>query len=237
MVFIRSTKEQYDLDIFDDGVKSISDFGKDDLMPHFIYCGDHYHHEPKYYHHEGKEKLKEIILTKMRKFGIQSSILTLLHMRRYRLVTKETAKKAAEGKLWKETSGSINDDLDRFFSDLQNQTEVKKERVLSFFTPKLTNEELRLVREGNREHLHTYVDSFNSKNPDVGAEEMQQSNSKSKYVYAYCCRYTYPLILETNQFEDEDETEDKTEIATEIDGQNKMGDICFEAPQIQLSST
>ena len=233
MVFIRSTKEQYDLDIFDDGVKSISDFGKDDLMPHFIYCGDHYHHEPKYCNHEPKEKLKKIILAKMRKFGIQSSILTMLHMRRFRLVTKETTKKAAEG--WKE--GSINDDLDRFFSDLQNQTEVKKERVPSFFMPKLTNKELRLVREGNREYLHTYVDSFNSKNPDVGAEEMQQSNSKSKYVHARCCRYTYPLILETNQFEDEDETEDKTEIATEIDGQNKMGDICFEAPQIQLSST
>jgi len=28
-----------DLDIFDAGVKSIYDFGDDDLMPHFIYCG------------------------------------------------------------------------------------------------------------------------------------------------------------------------------------------------------
>ena len=234
MIFIRSKKEQYDLDIFDDGVKSISDFGKDVLMPHFIYCGDHYISQDAYI--DRKKKLNEILLTKMRKFGIQSSILTLLRMRREGLVTKERAKKAAEGKLWK-NRGSINDDLDRFFSHLQNQTEVKKESVSSFFTPKLTNEELRLVREGNREHLSSYQKSFNSVNPDVSAEEMQQSNSKSKYVHAECWRHTYPLILETNQFEDEDETEDKTEIATEIDGQNKVGDICFEAPQIQLSST
>jgi len=31
-----------DFDIFDAGIKSISDFGDDDLMPYFIYCGDYY---------------------------------------------------------------------------------------------------------------------------------------------------------------------------------------------------
>ena len=34
--------------------------------------------------------------------------------------------------------------------------EVKKEDVWSFFTPKLTNEELKLVQEGNEEHLKSY---------------------------------------------------------------------------------
>ena len=63
---IRSIKETNDLDTFDAGFKSISDFGKDDLMPHFIYCGDYYFREE-----EQVEQLSEIILTKMRKYGIQ----------------------------------------------------------------------------------------------------------------------------------------------------------------------
>ena len=115
------------MDIFDAGVKSISNFGKNDLMPHFIYCGDYYF--------EREEKLKEIILTKMRKYGIQSSLLTMLYMARWNLVTKETVKKAAEGKLkneklWKRYEGSINDDLERFLINLQNQKEMREESWL-----------------------------------------------------------------------------------------------------------
>ena len=68
-------------------------------------------------------------------------------MKRLNLVTKEKVKKAAEEKLknekdWKYLEGSINDDL-----------ELEAEHVFSFFTPKLTIEELKLVQEGNEEHL------------------------------------------------------------------------------------
>ena len=41
-----------------------------------------------------EEKLKEVILTEMRKYGIQSSILTMLKMYRRNLVTKEKVKKS-----------------------------------------------------------------------------------------------------------------------------------------------
>ena len=187
-----------DLEIFDSGVKSISDFRKDDLMPHFIYCGEHY------FLTERRVKLHEIILTKMRKYGIQSSILTMLSMVRRNLVTKETVKKAAEGKLkndksWEDYEGSINDDLENFFLNLQNKNEIKQEGVLSFFTPKLTNEELRLVQEGNVEHLKTYFLHFDGLNPDVDVEEMNKSDSKSKYVHGHCARWTFPLTLESTE--------------------------------------
>ena len=123
----------------------------------------------------------------------------MLWMTRHNLVTKEKVKKAAEGKLknnydWAE--GSINDDLDRFLTNLQNQEEVKHEFVPSFFTPKLTNEELKLVQERNEEHLSTYMDRFYGKNPDVDVEEMTKSDSKSKYVHGRCERVTIPLTLE-----------------------------------------
>ena len=195
-----------DLDMFDAGVKSISDFGDDDLMPHFIYCGFHY------FSWEQIKKLKEIILTKMRKYGIQSSILTMLRMWRYNLVTKEKVKKAYKGELkndedWKDYEGSINDDLERFLINLQNPKEVKKELVNSFFTPKLTNEELKFVQERNQEHLRTYavhyIDiDYIDRNPDVDVEEMKKSDSKSKYVHGICVRFTIALTLETIQTED-----------------------------------
>ena len=193
---IRSKKETNDLDIFDAGVKSISDFGKDDLM-HFIYCGYHYLRSVR------REKLKEIILTKMRKYGIESSILTMLYMVRWKLVTKEKVKKAAEGKLkndadWKYYKESINDDLERFFINLQNQKEVKYELVASFFTPKLTTEELKLLQEENQEHLKTYLKHYRGKNPDVDVEEMKKSDSKSKYVNGRCWRMTMLLTLDLN---------------------------------------
>ena len=170
-------------------------------MPHFIYCG-------YYYFYDGN-KLEEIILTKMRKYEIQSSMLTMLNMHRTNLVTKEKVKKAAEGKLkndfkWRDEEGSINDDLERFFINLQNLEEVEYESVLSFFTPKLTNEELKLVQEGNEEHLNTYSDyEVYGKNPDVNVEEMKKSNSKSKYVHVHCRRKTFSLKNEINLIEDE----------------------------------
>ena len=175
-------------------------------MPHFIYCGIHY------FYQERRAKLEEIILTTMRKYGIQSSILTKLYMDRQKLVTKETVKKAYQGELkndedWEEYEGSINDDLERFFINLQNQKEVKKEEVGSFFTPKLTNEELKFVQAENKEHLETYW----FRKPDVDVEEMKKSDSKSKYVHVDCLRLTFPLSLVT-----EDKTKDEVPVAKKI---------------------
>ena len=67
-------------------------FGNDELMPHFIYCGN-------YYQTERVENFKEIILEEMKKIGIQSSMLTMLYMGRDELITKEKAKEVWDGKL------------------------------------------------------------------------------------------------------------------------------------------
>merc|ERR1712062_20838 len=99
-------------------------------------------------------------------------------MGRWKLVTKEKVKKAYQGKL------KNNDDLEEFLINLRNQKEVEYEHVWSFFTPKLTNEELKLVQEGNEEHLNTYLDYICCNNPDVDVQEMKESDSKSKYVHA-----------------------------------------------------
>ena len=119
-----------------------------------------------------------------------------------KLVTKEKVKKAYKGELkndedWEMYEGSINDDLERFLINLQNQKEVKEEDVESFFTPKLTNEELKLVQEGNEEHLKSYGYHILGENPNIDVEEMKKSDSKSKYVHGRGWRMTIPLTLET----------------------------------------
>ena len=66
----------------------------------------------------------------MKKFGIQSSMVTMLELGRYELITKEKAKEVWDGKAeheygppWGEIS--INDDLENFRRNLLNSKEIK----------------------------------------------------------------------------------------------------------------
>ena len=173
------------------------------MVPHFIYC-----YGTAVFYQEFK-KLERFIFIKMRKNGIQSAVLTTLMMRKQFLMTKEQSKELVEGKLknypeFEDYEGSINDDLDSFVNNLQNSEEINDEDVESFFTPKLTKEELKLVEQKNREHMMTYL--YNQSGfkdagfyADVGVEEMKKSDSKDKYVHSDCRRITANLSLELEQ--------------------------------------
>ena len=195
--------------MIDAGVKIMADCEKDNSLCHFVYC------ETK----NCEEDLKEMILAAMKKYGIQSSILTILQMEKRLLMTKEKAKKAAEEQLkndpdhteWKYYEGSINDDLETFLHNLLNQEEIKEEVVFTFFLPKLTYKELKLVEEKNKDYMATF--SFGMK-ADVDVEEMKLSDSKDKYVKTFCWRRTFKLSPEANQslFE-ESASDDLSEIS------------------------
>ena len=192
---MRSIQELNDVSIIDIGIKSILDFGKEELVPHFFYCGEHY-----LFTRERTRRLEKIFLAKMKHYGVQFSILTQLSMWRWKLVTTETVKKAYQGKLkndeyWKDYEGSIHDDVETFFNDLQDRKNIKNENVRTFFTPKLTEEELKLVEQRNEQHLSTYAHPY----PDVDAKEMKKSDSSSKFVHGRCGRRTIPLKLEANR--------------------------------------
>ena len=182
-----------------------------DLMPHFIYCGDHYSVEK-----EAQHKLQEMFLEKMRKHGVQSSMLTFLSLSRSHLVTKEEVKKAYKENIVYEQRSlstgekikaeqSIHEDLETLFHNLQNQVNVKEANVPigcvhSYFFPMLTEKEKKLVESKNEEHLKTYS-RHPWRNPDVDPKEMALSDSKSKFVHNYCWRITYPLKLESSNCE------------------------------------
>ena len=132
----------------------------------------------------------------MKKYKIKESILTKLEMQRLNLVTKETIKKAYKGELmadldWEDRI-SLHDDLESFFSSLQTSEKVleDEEEIDTFFTPKLTEEELVLVHDKNEEYLESF---FVKRNADVNVNEMAKSSSKSKYIHANCRRKTIPL--------------------------------------------
>ena len=129
----------------------------------------------------------------------------MLEMCRQKLVTKEKAKEASEGKLknerdWRFEEVSINDDLEMIITNLLNSKEIKEEKLLSFFTPKLTKEELKLVERDNYEHMKTYIVYL----PDVDVEKMRNSDSKDKYVHTRCIRSTKYLSLESARTLSED---------------------------------
>ena len=183
-------------------------FGNDELKPHFIYCGDYYFESERY------EIFEKMFLTKMKKFGIKSSMLTMLYMWRYNIITKEKANEASEGKLKDERGDyevSINDDLEMFLNNILNSKEIKEEKVRSFYTPKLTEEELKLfeARDKNRLDIpyldNTYYNHYITKNTlysnkyrkwKLFEEEMKKTDSKSKYILCECLRLTYSLTLE-----------------------------------------
>ena len=191
-------KELNDREIIDAGIRAMVEFGQVDLMPHFIYCGWHYF-EP-----DRVPKFRKMFLDDMKTYGFQSSLLTMMFMWRRNLITKEKAKEASKGNLindeeWKNQEMSINDDLTNFVTGLQKSKEMKHEKVGTFFTPKLTDEELKLFKLGNEDHLNTYMFHYVGSNADVNITEMKKSNSKSKYVHGSSVRETFTLTLERTE--------------------------------------
>ena len=183
----KQLKEMNDHDIIDAGIKSINNLGKDNSMLHMIYCGEYYF--------DSELLLEKMIVIKMRKYGIQSSILSYLSTHRENLITREKCKLAYQGKLknvqgWKDYEGSINDDLETFFANHKISNGIKQEIVRSFFTPKLTPDELKLVEEKNKQYMYTFIYGFDA---DIDSEEMKKTQSKNKFVHAKCTRRTICL--------------------------------------------
>ena len=174
----------------DGGVKLMSEYGNNQLMPHFIYC--------KASTDFGEEMMKLMFLSKMKKYGIPAAILTVLTMSRKNLITKEKQKEAFKGKLytklykfkdWENFHGSINDDLELFLDKILKNEKIDDEMVRSFLLPKLTDQELKIIEDKDEDYLKTFSDYiFGGENPDVDKEEMKKSNSKDKYVHCRCWR-------------------------------------------------
>ena len=196
-----------DFKMFENGIKSLIDFGNDGLVPHFIYCGDNEFTDRKDWH--GVTMVSFL----MKHYKISSLVFTILFMRRQNLITKEELEQAYSGKLrstedWKRETLSVNEDLELFLMELvQNHGLTKSQVSNSFFTPKLSQEELDLVEQGNIDYLNSFYDFGNGFDPDVDPEEMLKSDSKNKYLHANCWRKTVRLTLAKDVLDDADPNE------------------------------
>ena len=160
-----------------------------ELQIHFVYVGYYYFHG---------EKLRSIILNGMKKHNIKSVMVTVIDLKRNNLITKEKMESLCKGEhRWKD---SVNDDLESFFENIRLGKEPN-ERVSTYFLPKLTKEELKLVEGRDTSYLHTFYNGAPrrhgglGKNPDVDEIEMMLSESDSKYVEGESQRRTF--VIET----------------------------------------
>ena len=116
-------------------------------------------------------------------------MLTTIYMMRLNLITKEAMKNYCKGEEYETVS--VNDDIEDLFEDLRLGKEPKT-LVRTYFLPKLTQEELGLVDNKDQNYFETF---FRFLDPDVGVEEMNLSESKSKYVEGVSSRRTYVLDI------------------------------------------
>ena len=74
----------------------------------------------------------------------------------------------------------------------------EEEYLWTYFLPKLTEKEKKLVEQKDKDHLMSYFKhAFHGKDPDVSKKEMDESESKSKFVRGICWRRTF--ILKTKK--------------------------------------
>ena len=200
--------------MIDAGVERISEFGNDHLIPHFIICFG-----ISYYSKDVKT-FKEIFLPKMRRYGIRSAFLTILNFRRYNLKTKEAVKQqhldSRKGQLDKEIKKSdllvsriISEDLELFYTNLQNPERQPKSDYASIFsTQKLTEEELTPLKNRDRYFLNTFslyhgTFGFSNFNGDFLEAVEKSSDPDSIFSYSSGCRDTIILHVTLKSMEKE----------------------------------
>ena len=172
-------KEQFDENAINFALQKLINV-TEELKIHFIYAG-HY-----YFQDEAKLTLfTDFILNGMKKHKIKSAMVTRIYLLRQRLITKEKMEGYCKGE--EDDKDSVNDDLESLFENIRLGKEPDEE-VMTYFLPKLTEEELQLVERRDASYFQTF---WRSSNPDVGEAEMMLSESDSKYVYGLSRRRTF----------------------------------------------
>ena len=123
----------------------------------------------------------------MKKYKLKSVMVTTIFMFRQDLITTEKMENYCKGKD-DFCKLSVNDDLESLFEDIRLGKEPD-DGVLTYFLPKLTKKELKLVEIQDT----SYLETFSLRNPDVSEAEMKLSESDSKFVRGRCWRTTFTI--------------------------------------------
>ena len=170
---------RFNEEVIDSAFKKIVDDKTEDLETHFVYTG----------HPFVEDNLKSIILKGMKKYKFKMVMATRISLRRRKVITKERMENYCKGKYYEKQS--VNDDLESLLHDLQLGSKPD-ELVGTYFLPKLTTEELKLV-DNCSVHNEFWNTFLNGVLADVNKDEMNASESKSKFVYAWGERSTFTI--------------------------------------------
>ena len=226
-------KESQDSEIFEAGLRAIAEAGLHESKIHFIYVGNY----TEYGRYDSI--LESFIANGMKKYNINSVLLTTISQERERLITKEATEEYYDRKIqysydstmrhgpWN-IKTSVNDDLESLFEDLKIGRKVKK-LEWSYFLPELTEKELPLVETRDEDHLKTYscywdpihVNKTLFSNwfrrrrprygdPDISKWKMKRSRSTSKFLKAVCFRWSFKF--ERRHLDTVEETFEGTQI-------------------------
>ena len=167
-----------------DGIKRAAENQVEGYKCHFIFAGNAYWYDIT---------LRPVISKGMTKYSINSAMVSVLSSARSYIITKKEVENHCKGnddfsKL------SVNDDLESLFEDIRLGKEPDDE-VQTYFLPKLTKEELKLVEIKDA----SYLETFQFQNPDVSEAEMKLSESDSKFVRGLGWRKTITIKNPSSQ--------------------------------------
>ena len=168
------------------------------MIPHFILClANGYLYAESIY----ERQFQNMFLSKMRRSGIKSAILTILDFWREDLKTKEAVKQQhLEARKTEEdvfVERMISEDLESFYTSLQNpECQLIEEYVEIFSTKKLTEEELTLLENRNREYLSKYI-SYSAEFPPHFDRDMKRikNSSDPESIFCNCVGYRKTITL------------------------------------------
>ena len=184
------------------------------LEVHLVYVGNYYH-----YYNIDEGRLKAFVFQKMEKYEMKSVILSMIDMWRWNLITKEKMEDIALNSTKLESSNllipmrsrkkfglilgpilmpskSFNADIETFFEGLKVAKVSTHRQRVTYFLPKLTDEEHELIKNKDQQYFKSF---YFSTNPDVDENEMKRSQSESKFVFVESRRKTYILVNSLDQ--------------------------------------
>ena len=171
-----------------------------DCKIHVVYAGPYYRHSC--------QALRSSIINAMKKCKLDIVRVTKIDMSRRYLITQEEMVDFCLGKM-KYHKKSINDDIELLFECIRLGEEFDK-GVSTYFLPKLTNEELKLVEIKDPKYLATMNNTGIGPTPwtdplvkeySLRQAEMKLSESKSRFVMVACHQDTFTINL-NNEAED-----------------------------------
>ena len=177
-----------------------------------VYAGEYY---SDWDEETERLSLSSLILDGMKKYKIKKVMVTIIQMWRAGLITKEAMEKYCMGE--REIKDSVNDDLETFFEDLRLGKQPDEE-VDVYFLPKLTKEEMKLIKRKDTTYLQTF--EWWMWNPDVSEAEMKLSESDSKFVEGWAWRRTFTIENSSENFSDNSSVTSSDDSYEDLSSQN-----------------